>query len=203
MASTPSSTALAASLTSARVGLGSSAHRLEHLRRDNHRNSRAPRLARDLLLRGRHFLERHLEAEIAARHHDALRHLQNLVEMIERLGPLDLRDQRDVRRADFRQYLARLPHVVRAADEAERHHVDSELRAELEIVDVFRRQRIGRKLDAGRVDPLVLVERAAFEHSRHNFARRRIVRSCSCILPSSSSNCPPGRLLRTSSAYVV
>ena len=50
-----------------RPGLG--AHRLEHLRRDDHRHAAIAGEAEDLLLHLRHLFERHLEAEIAARHH--------------------------------------------------------------------------------------------------------------------------------------
>ena len=70
IASTASSTALAASLTSARVGRGSV--RIESKTWVATMTGRpAPAgAAGDLLLHARHVLERHLEAEIAARHHD-------------------------------------------------------------------------------------------------------------------------------------
>ena len=40
----------------------------------------------------------------------------------------------------------------------------------LQVLDVLRRQRVGRKLHAGRVDALVLFEHSAFDDSRDNFA---------------------------------
>ncbi len=45
------------------------AHRLEHLRGDDHRDAERARAPRDFLLHARHPLERQLEAEIAARDH--------------------------------------------------------------------------------------------------------------------------------------
>ena len=44
-------------------------HRFQHLGRDHHRLAGAPRAARHLLLDARHLLQRHLDAEVAARHH--------------------------------------------------------------------------------------------------------------------------------------
>ena len=80
IASTPWSTAVAASLTSARVGRGSA--RIDSstcVARITGRPSGAG--ARDdRLLNARDLLERHLQPEIAARHHHAVRDLENRVE---------------------------------------------------------------------------------------------------------------------------
>jgi hypothetical protein len=83
--------------------------------------------------------------------------------MVERFRTLDLRDERNLRRADFRQNLPGLPHVVCRSHEAQGDHVDARPDTELQIVDVFRRQRVGCQLHTGRVDALVLVERAALD----------------------------------------
>jgi len=45
-------------------------HRIQHLRRDDHRLAVAAAGADDALLQRRHVLGRHLDAEIAARDHD-------------------------------------------------------------------------------------------------------------------------------------
>ena len=145
IASTPSSTALAASLTSARVGRGSSRIDSSTCVATMTGMPAAAGFARDLFLRRRHLLERHLEPEIAARHHHALRHFQDLVQVIERFGPLDLGDQRNVG-APISVRICRACHMSSArAHEAQRNHVDAKLRAELQIVDVFRRQRLCRQ----------------------------------------------------------
>ena len=160
------------------------------------------RLPRDLFLRRRHFLERHLQAEIAARHHDALRDLQDVVEMIQRLGPLDLRDQRNVRGAGLGQNLPRLPHVVCAAHEAQRHHVDAELGAELADRRCPSASARRRELHARRVDALVLVQHSAVDHRRHDFLAVRPL-DLQLNLSVIDQQQPAGLDLRTSSAYVV
>ena len=70
------------------------AHRLEHLCR--HDAGRPSDRARpdDLLLHARHLLERHLETEISARDHHALREPQDGVEVLDRRRTLDLGDDR-------------------------------------------------------------------------------------------------------------
>ena len=127
-----------------------------------------PRAARDGLLRPRHLLERHLEPEIASRHHDGVARLQNLLEVLERFRPLQLGDERDVRAAGFRHQLARLPEVGRGLHEADRDHVDAERQPEPQVVDVLRRDRRRRQRHARRVDALVLADFAAFDHGRLN-----------------------------------
>ena len=96
IASAPSSTAVAASLTSARVGRGS-------VRIDSSTCvatiTGTPRRARpreDRLLHARHLLDRHLEPEIAARDHHAVGHVEDVVDMLDCLRPLDLGDDRQV-----------------------------------------------------------------------------------------------------------
>ncbi len=71
-ASAPSNTAVATSETSARVGTGARDHAFQHLRRDDDRLTGGAGLARDLLLQAGHLLDRHLDAEIAARNHEAV-----------------------------------------------------------------------------------------------------------------------------------
>ena len=55
---------------------------------------------------------------------------------------------------------------VRGAPETERDVVDADARAEIQIVDILRRQRTGRQHDAWNVDPLVLAKRAAINNGR-------------------------------------
>ena len=94
-ASAPSSTALATSEASARVGAGVGDHRLQHLGRHDDRLGVAPGLVDDPLLQERHVLERALDAEVAAGDHDAVEGLDDLVEVVDRLRLLDLGDDRE------------------------------------------------------------------------------------------------------------
>ena len=79
-----------ARLGARRRGVGD--HRLEHLGRDDHRLGVAPRRDDDLLLQEGHLLQRALHAEVAARDHEAVERLDELVEVVDRLRLLDLRD---------------------------------------------------------------------------------------------------------------
>ena len=145
------------------------AHRLEHLRRENDRAAERAGAGDDRLLDARDLLERTLEPEVAARHHDAVGGRQDRVELLERLRPLDLRDERHVgvRRAhDPPRRVA----VVGRLHEAQRHEVDAERQAELQVLFVLRRHRRRRQFDAGRVDALVLPELAAVDDLGHELA---------------------------------
>ncbi len=125
MASTRSCTALAASLTSARVGRGSLTHRLEHLGGDDHRDAERAGPARDLLLHPRHAFERQLEPEIAARHHHRVGLAQDLLDVRDRFRPFQLGYERDVRGAGVAQRLARLAHVGGGLHEAQGDEIDA------------------------------------------------------------------------------
>ena len=65
-------------------------HRIEHLRRHDGRPAGDAAGGEDALLQRRHRLGRHLHAEIAARHHDAVALLDDLVEMLDGLRLLEL-----------------------------------------------------------------------------------------------------------------
>ena len=95
--------------------------------------------------------------------------VQNLVEVFERLRPLQLRDERDVRPVGVRHQLTRLLEVRRGLHEADRDHVDAERQPEPQVVGILRRDRGRRQLDARRIDALVLADFAAFDHRRLNF----------------------------------
>ena len=173
IASAPWSTAVAASLTSARVGRGS-------VRIDSRTcvatiagTPRARAARDDRLLDPRHMLERTLEAEIAARDHHAVG---------RRRG-----SRRDARAPAGRSIFAisgtsapgaignrsRREDIVRRLHEAERDQVDAELEAESQVLFVLRRHRAGRQPHAGRVDALVLAERAAVDDARHELVAAR------------------------------
>ena len=60
-------------------------HRLQHLRRSNHRLAPHTCTANYMLLNDRNFFRRHFHAEIAARHHHAVSSFQNFFEMVDGL----------------------------------------------------------------------------------------------------------------------
>ena len=62
--------------------------------------------------------------------------------MIQRLRALDLCHQRNGRGSRVDENLPRLRHIAGAAHKTQCDHVDSEMRAEPQVFDVFRRQRV-------------------------------------------------------------
>ena len=67
-------------------------HRLEHLGGDDDGLGVAASGLDDLLLQHRDVLERHLDAQVTARHHDAVERGDDLVDVLDRLRLLDLGD---------------------------------------------------------------------------------------------------------------
>ena len=116
-------------------------HRFEHLGREDHGNFPGARAPRDVFLHARHAFERHLETQIAAGNHHAVRARQNFIEAFDGLRPFELGDDRNVARVGLRHDLTRLVNVGGALHEAERDHVHAERKAEGQIVDVFHRDR--------------------------------------------------------------
>ena len=106
-------------------------HRFQHLRRDHDRLAGAAAGARHLLLHAGHLLERHLDAEIAARHHQRVGQFENVVEPRHRLRLLDLGHHRGAAARD----LLGLGDVLRALDEGQRHPVDAGIERGFEIGD--------------------------------------------------------------------
>src|SRR3954465_8942418 len=92
IASTPSSTALAASFTSARVGRASTVIDSSTCVATITGLPARRGGGGDLLLRARHAFERHLETEIAARDHHRVARAEDFLEVLEGQRPLQLGD---------------------------------------------------------------------------------------------------------------
>ena len=104
-----------------------------------------------------------LDAEVAARDHDRVGLLEDLVERVDRLRLLDLRDHVRVR-AGLLDQRAQVAHVGGRAHERERDEVDAQLERELQVVHVLARERGNRDRDAGQVHALVRGDDAAVDH---------------------------------------
>ena len=104
-------------------------HRLEHLGGHDDRTPHAPRHAEDLPLDDRHALGRELDAEVAARDHDAVARGHDALEVLDRVRRLDLGDDRRGRAPRVAD-LADLQDVLGAAHEAHRDVVDAAREAE-------------------------------------------------------------------------
>ena len=124
MPSAPSRTAFATSVASARVGRGARDHRLEHLRRDDHRPRRGAGRAQQVLLEERDLLHRQLDAEVAPRDHHASVTREDLT-MSSTAGFVSILATIGTRAVAHQG--AQSLDVVGAADERLRHEVDAEI----------------------------------------------------------------------------
>ncbi len=97
-------------------------HRLEHLRGDDGRTAEHAAGGEDAFLQGRHGLGRHLDAQVAARHHDAVALLDDLVEVVDGGRLLELGHHRGT----AGHQLLQLGDVVGVLYEGQRHPVDAE-----------------------------------------------------------------------------
>ena len=93
------------------------------------------------------FSGRHLHAQVAAGDHDAVGFADDLLEVQDGLGLLDLRDDRDVRLQRLDEETG-LRDVLCRAHERERDVINALLDAEPEVVLVLVRQRGKRELRA-------------------------------------------------------
>ena len=137
-------------------------HRLKHLRRHDDGLVHGPRPADQVLLRDRHGLGRQLHAQVAARHHDAIRHLQNLIDGLQGLWLLDLGDH--LRRLTGlgdqrleRNYVGRPPH------ERQRQKVHAQLEGETRILLVLVGQRRRGHDHAWQVHAFAIAQGAAVD----------------------------------------
>ncbi len=138
-AAVPSSTALATSEASARVGSGLLHHRLEHLRGRDHGLAGLAAEPDDPLLQERHVGGPDLDAQIAARHHQAVGHGHDRVELLDRLGLLDLGDHALAAAEPRVIMLAQILDVLGPPHERERDVVDVLLDGEGEVARGRRR----------------------------------------------------------------
>ena len=158
---------MAASEASARVGPAVLDHRLEHLGGDDDRLGAAAGDLAGPLLHERHLLERHLDAEVAAGHHDAVEGADDLVEVVDGLRLLDLGDDGQAQPLLVHD-LVHVADVVGGAHEGQRDHVDAHPQRPAQVVLVLLGHRGDRHRDARQVDALVVRQRAALEHLAHD-----------------------------------
>ena len=109
------------------------------------------------------FFVGNFNAQIAARHHDAVGFAHDGFQIFDRLLILDLGDDKRMRFAFLKQF-AELEQIARLADERERDEIHAEFEAELHVLDVLGRERGQADLDAGQVDVAAAAERAGGEH---------------------------------------
>ena len=135
-------------------------HAFEHLRGHDHRLGLCPRCAHQALLDRRHRMDRQFHPQIAPRHHDPVRGVEDRGKGLHRRGLLDLRQDRG---APARKP-ARLDHVLGALHEGQRQPVDAQFAGEFQIAAVLFRQGGQRQHHVGDVHALAVGNRAARGH---------------------------------------
>jgi len=143
-------------------------HRLQHLRGRDGEPPPAAGPGQDLLLNDRHGLRRQLHAEVSARDHHPIAHFEDLVEIVDGLRFLQLRDHVDLIAARFVQKRAELDDVGLAADERRGDVVELPLHGESDIDAILVRDRRDRQLGVGKVHPLLRRDWAAVEDPRRH-----------------------------------
>jgi hypothetical protein len=151
---------LAQSDASARVGPRVADHGFEHLGGDDDGLGPLPGEFDGALLHFGDLLEGHLHAEVAAGDHDEVERGDDLVQVLDGLGLLDLGDDGQVH-VFFVHDLVDAADVVGGAHEGEGDHVDADAEGPAEVVFVFLAEGGDADGDAGETDALVIGDAAA------------------------------------------
>ena len=140
-------------------------HRIQHLRRGDNRLARRNAALNQLLLQARHILQRHFYAQIAARHHHAVHHAENLVNVLHALHVLNFGNNVDGMAVILLQDVTNLHNIVRAARERSRNEIITILDGKENILMVFFADEGHRQVRIRNVDALVVAHHAAVEHA--------------------------------------
>ncbi len=146
------------------------AHRVEHLRRGHHRLAARVGRLDDLLLENRDACGGKLDAQVAAGDDQAVGFLEDLVQRIDRLGALDLRQHRDLA-PGLDEQPSRACHVAAAADERDGEPVGAELDGGSKVARVLGGDRRDRERAVREVDALVVAYRPAAHDLANHFGR--------------------------------
>ena len=117
-----------------------------------------------------HFLDRHFDAEIAARHHDAVGRRDNVIEIGDGGRLLDLGEDGGA----CADQPAHLVHVVGALHERQRYPIDAELQRVREVDFVLFRQWADGEQRVRHRDALARRQHAAGRHLGDDLDGRRL-----------------------------
>ncbi len=134
------------------------------------RNDRLPGLARlrnDLFLQDGHFLDRDFDAEIAPGHHDPVRSLQDLIEMLQGIRSFDLGDNERL----FAENPGGFAHgfnIGRAFHKRLADRVHSVFKRKFKACAVMIRKRTDPEIDPRKIQTLPGTEFSAYHHFAMN-----------------------------------
>ena len=139
-------------------------HAFHHLRGGDDQLVSSARHFDHAFLQRRHHRVAHFNGQVTARHHDAVAHAQNFIELGNGLGTLELGDQPGrvfVRCGGHVAQLARHFHVGGVLGETHRHIVGLKAHGRLDVFHVLGRQRRCGQAAALLVDALVVGQHSA------------------------------------------
>ena len=143
-------------------------HRVEHLRRRDDGLRRDVALVDELLLQHGHLFHVDLDAQIAARDHDAVGDLEDLVEVVHAHAVFDLGEDLHMAAAVVRAELADGQHVAGPADERGGDQVDALLDAKEDVAAVLLADGGHLQIDIGHGDALAAAQHAAIGHAAND-----------------------------------
>ena len=135
-------------------------HGVEHLRSGDNGLVGRVALGDDLLLDVRNELGLDLDAQVATGDHDAVGSLENLVEVLDAQGALDLREDRHVLAAVLAAKLADAADGLAVTDEGSGDVVDVLGQAKEDVLTIALGDGGQRDVDVGHVDALALADQA-------------------------------------------
>ena len=147
-----------------RTGIGD--HRMQHLGSHDNRFLLQDALVDDAALDAWNQLDRHLNAQVAACNHDSVRSVDDLINIVNTLLVLNLRDDFDIR-VVLVKYLLNLLHIGSGTDEGVGDEVDVLLDRQQDITLVFLRQRRQFDVFAGNIHTLMRTEVTFVLHLCH------------------------------------
>src|SRR5881296_1600719 len=118
-----------------------------------------------------HVLERHVDTEVAARHHDRLDRGQDVREVQDALVALELGDDRHVG-TELAQEVPHLPDVGRRSYERDGDEVNGVLEAEAEVLAVLVGEARNRERHMRERDPLVIADAPPHDDPAAHLLRR-------------------------------
>ena len=149
-------------------------HRFEHLGRDDDRHLGGTRLPDHFLLDVRHFLEGHVDAEVATGHHDRIDHREDAGKIGHDLLALELGDDRQIG-ALVAQEFPHLADVGRGANERDGDEIDALTDAEAEILAVLLGQTRDGQRHARERNALVVADAPAGDDPAAHGIRGRLL----------------------------
>ena len=118
-------------------------------------------------------LRRHLDAQVAASHHDGVRDCEDGVQVLDGLGFFQLGDDPGFA-AQGRDAVAHQSDILRGAHKGDGDGVHAVFEGEFKVLGVFFRERRNAHRNAGQVDALVLAQQAAVDDVADDVAVPRL-----------------------------